>query len=297
MLRSFLADCTGLDVHEIEPHWIVDLWIKYRFRRLPGQRWHKELVTHKKFPTRNRWPNINLEEVDLKKLIEQKHSWNLKEIVYLIFGSLFEDVEGEPHLVLKDPRLLRYMNLMKWLDSDFIAINMIRDPRAVISSYLSRWNSMGICDLATHWSKSVTYATSYSLFQDRIINIKYEDLVEDQGLSVQKALKSFGVEIEPGFSDSNRRVREWNRSSGQMTYSNIVGFDKYKNAKWRKTLSVYEISLIQERCRLLMRKWGYGEVEIDPTVLGFEYFAYRTIDRFLIGPLRRIRKHYLRIFS
>ena len=78
MLRSYLSYYPELCVHEIEPHWIQDFYLKYGKNAVDGNVIRKFLLNHRKFPSHNKWSEINISEENLKQLLPDNEAFYRK---------------------------------------------------------------------------------------------------------------------------------------------------------------------------------------------------------------------------
>ncbi len=124
------------------------------------------------------------------------------------------------------------------------ALFIIRDPRGVIASnYVKNDHRYPLEFLVRQWRKSVCYAFLYSKilekYRHRCLMIKYDDLISEPKLTIQKITEFLNLEFEPNLLDPSQFKNGKNELWEQNTsYRQPEGkFNKSSIEKWKNVLS------------------------------------------------------------
>lgn len=268
MLRSYLSNYEELCVHEIEPHWIQEFFQKFGVKQLDASKIKGFLKDHPKFPANQRWNRINISDRDLQILFEDGLVYDLKTIVKIVFGFLFKDQNpNEKTLVLKHPNLIfssQTPGLLQYLfnPGKVKIIHIIRNPKAAIASYISRWRNTGMKSLSSLWARAFYNGNSlYSKNSFSFTNVKYEDLLADPQGVITHLFYVLEIDVSVKEFVFKKRVREWDRETKKKKFVTLEGFDATKNNKWTTTLSSDEAWLIEYYLRQEMSALNYELTE------------------------------------
>lgn len=147
-----------------------------------------------------------------------------------------------------------------------LCIHIIRDPRAVIASWLKTnhlTHDYPLLMMLRHWRKSAALASLYSrLFGNNYIVLRYEDFVLDP----KKVLKSICKRINLPFSSTMTNTHNFRSGSGDLWQSNTSyemttkGINHHFVDRWRERLSETDLQFIEDMCFLEMQRWGYSRI-------------------------------------
>ena len=146
--------------------------------------------------------------------------FTVREIVNLVFHYLFKDHEPQNKtLVLKHPALIFSRKTPELLDFLFApkktnVILLVRDPKAAIASYVSRWRNKGMKNLTNSWMKAYDYGQMYYSSDNIMLDtLKYEDFLTHPFEEIKRFSDTFGMNLEPREFVFKRKVREWDRTT------------------------------------------------------------------------------------
>ena len=114
-------------------------------------------------------PQINAPEENLVEVFPDPVTITVRELVSLVFSFLFRDQDpGNKTLVLKHPALIFSRDSPELLEFIFAPkkiniILLVRDSKAAIASYVSRWRNNGMKNLTCSWMKAYNYGKSFML--------------------------------------------------------------------------------------------------------------------------------------
>jgi hypothetical protein len=148
------------------------------------------------------------------------------------------------------------------------SVVILRDPRAAIASMLKMGENdptqqAQICSYVRHWRKLIAFVTYYRTkptVADRLLTIRYEDLVCEPEQTAQEICRFFQVQYDPamvdmaGCWDPSRRSRWQGNSSYESSLSKI---DSELASRWEGYLSDTHLRLIEYLCGPDMVLAGY----------------------------------------
>lgn len=147
-----------------------------------------------------------------------------------------------------------------------IAIQIIRDPRAVLSSWKRITFSSGVKYLNAifNWIDSIDYALKYKKkYPKRFMIVRFEDIHNDPMRISKKLCKFIGVRFDKNMISENKlkkkNLNKFNmtNNSGYNKKQKVFGFSKSRINKWKSNLNFWEICLIDFLCHIRMRKMRY----------------------------------------
>ena len=114
---------------------------------------------------------------------------------------------GKPRWGDKTPRYIRYVPQILAIYPDARFIHLIRDGRDVAISMANvNWGPSYDRDFA--WARAVRLGIDYrnAPFAQRILEVRYEDMVHDLEATVRRACAFIGEEFEPSMLDWHRQI-------------------------------------------------------------------------------------------
>lgn len=165
---------------------------------------------------------------------------------------------------------------------------LLRDPRGPIASALREKDLdkvPHVISFARHWRKAVALMLKYrnqALFRDRLLLLRYEDLVQDPERCARQACDFLGVEFAPAMLDAERYRasggRPWKGNSHQGGPASGIYTSSVR--AWEKSLPAEAVELIEFICDPDMRLLGYEAVNpsVEEGLLGREALEFADRD-------------------
>ncbi len=201
--------------------------------------------------------NINYLKLKIELLELNKSDRNLGKIIYLIYFHQFSQKNNSKNNLIGDktPFLNYYLRELNIIFPNSKIIYLVRDPRAVISSYIKDRN-YPIDKAIKRWKSSIyTYNKYKHIFKDRLLEVKYEDFVLNNERKIDELLSFIKVEKEiNSILDLKEKLGDGNVSH----YKNI--FNPVNNEsleKWKTNLTIEEIKMINSSLSKEMKQFGY----------------------------------------
>lgn len=220
-----------------------------------------------------KWPDIVFDPVEVFESI--KH--DPRSIHRVVWELLFRSGGKRGAKVVMDKSLdsVHYADELMALFPDLLFLNVVRDPRAQVSSM----NKAIIHDFDTLLN-AMTWVKAYEkgaelakTYPDRVLTIRYEDFVSNQEAVLRSVCRFFGIEFFPAMLDV-ARSEEANRIS---TMSALWESNKYSPIpanvdKFKKYLGADEIETIETLAGGFMDRYGYqrmtaGKADVSPQAI------------------------------
>lgn len=207
--------------------------------------------------------------VDSAKLIEEVSSTGggYSALYLCFFGSLFRE-SGKQRICDDTPKHLFYFDAIFELFPKAKAIICYRDPRDFLCSYKNYWqrstDSKRIKALyhpiltSMVWRSSSNAAKSgqKKFSRDRIMTVKYEDIVNGPEEQVRKLCQFLQIEMNPEMLDVETHNSSFSGSSSGI-FTTSVG-------RWVQCLDSNEAWWVQRINKNIMASVGYDLARIHP---------------------------------
>lgn len=256
-----------------------------------------------------KWPGIVFDPVEIFEAIRHQP----RSVHRVVWELLLRAGEVRGARVVMDKSLdsVHYADELMRQFADMLFLNVVRDPRAQIASM----NKAIIHDfdtlLNTHTWLEAHRAADRVLaeYPDRTLTIRYEDFVANERAVLEAVCAFLDIAFLPGMvdishSDEARRIARLSALWSSNCFAPIAAnVDKYK-----KVLSLSEISVIETLTSEYMRRYGYERMTDATAVIDASAFdaarhaseqaraqSWQTLERtnFRDFALRRHRAEYL----
>ncbi len=220
-----------------------------------------------------KWPDVVFDPVEVFEAVKNEP----RSVHRVVWELLFLAGAKQGATIVMDKSLdsVHYADDLISLFDDMLFLNVVRDPRAQISSM----NRAIIHDFDTVLN-AMTWVRAYqegkrlaTQYPDRVLTIRYEDFVANQEAVLRKVCSFFGIEFLPAMLDISRSQEAqkisvlsalWESNSRAPIPANV---DKFK-----KTLTAGEIEIIETLTGQYMDYYGYerisrGKGKVTPRVI------------------------------
>lgn len=220
-----------------------------------------------------KWPDVVFDPVTIFEAIKDKP----RTVHSILWQLLLQAGEKQQAKVVMDKSLdnVHYAEELIELFDDLLFLHVVRDPRAQINSI----NRAIIHDFDTvlnalTWVKA--YETGKKIaekYPDRVLTIRFEDFLSNQEGVLRQICQFLGIDFLPEMLDVSKSQEAqkisvlsdlWKSNASEPIPANV---DKFK-----KTLSLEEIEIIETLTGTLMDYYGYermtlGKAEITPHMI------------------------------
>lgn len=220
--------------------------------------------------------NENLSKIKRDKYLQRWEKDNVVELSrlenddYDSLRSFYDQVSIEYlttkpndnlYLAEKDPKLIEFLPHLDELFKDYKVIHIVRDPRDVfLSKSKAPWSKkQSIFKKLIANNAQLLIGNKYKKQNpNKIVEIKYEDLLRSPE-RVLKSLCSFlGVEYEENMLSFQQEARKLVSNDEMSWKKETIGpLLKSNTSKWKSEMEPALITLIQDSCRIAMKKGNY----------------------------------------
>jgi len=166
-------------------------------------------------------------------------------------------------------------------------IHIVRDGRDSSASWMqARFGPKHYYMLAKRWKEYLEVITELksSIGANNVLDVRYEDLLEDQENVTRQICDFIGEEYSSDMLDFHKNKTPYPTDSRNL--KNLTKPLMKDNAqKWRKNLTNNDIYIFESVASKQLREYGYEVVNQQATLSGFSIFNIR----YLIHPLLRLR--------
>ena len=149
-----------------------------------------------------------------------------------------------------------WRNIGKLLEmsKNYKAYQIIRDPRAVLSSFkkLTNAKNYDYLDIIFFWVDAINYKIKYEkkYDQDRFLSIKFENIHKFPGENAKKLCSFVNVTYDSNMLNADNWPKLLNSKYNRVNISahnneKVFGFSRSRISKWQDSLEEWEIALIQ----------------------------------------------------
>lgn len=223
--------------------------------------------------------NRSIERERISEILDTEH---LRDAFRVFIKTLFEQyiyTHNKPIFIEKSPSNIWVFNFLAEIFPDAKFIQMIRDPRDVVCSHLEvgkrflkenkkpyspALESAKVC--ARDWTKTVMFGESVCgkdsqlYLQNRVVTIKYEDLVMQPEIELKKVCKLLEVDFEPAMLEPHKTQHDVVIDNLWFTpeqYSAPV-YDS-KIGRWKLDLSLKDRLYISGYCQRYIELFQYDK--------------------------------------
>jgi hypothetical protein len=216
----------------------------------------------------------------LSARLPSSDSVKLSALMHIIF-DLYSEECANVNLVEKTPMHYQSLELLLNWFPHAKAIWIVRDPRAVASSYLSTpWSDGSVITPARQWSQQARIL-SRVISTNRVMVVSYEKLVREEDRVLESVASFLGESSESCIDDRGLRVEvaqmmsEWDvqlyERASQPPDSSAI-------EKWTSLLSGNQVKMVESICSAGMSKFQYTPSEsigiFDNVSLALKRIAY-----------------------
>lgn len=151
------------------------------------------------------------------------------------------------------PKNVRHLGLLFEAFPDAKAIHIVRDGRAVAASVMPLdWGPNTIVTAAHWWTHHIAFglAAETHYGSDRLLRVRYEDLVTNPGRELERMCGWLGV----AFIDDMQQGGGFSHPSGEFRYHSLIhqAPNPARALAWKKSLSDRQVRSFESRTRDLL---------------------------------------------
>jgi len=217
-----------------------------------------------------KWPDIVFDPIEVFESIKHEP----RSVHRVVWELLLRSGSKRGAKVVMDKSLdsVHYADELMAIFPDLLFLNVVRDPRAQVSSM----NKAIIHDFdvllnAQTWVKAYEKAADLSRkYPDRVLTIRFEDFVSNQEAVLRTVCKFFGIEFFTAMLDvAHSEEAKQISTMSQLWESNEFPPIPANVDKFKKNLGADEITVIETLTGEIMDRYGYqrmtaGNADVSP---------------------------------
>ena len=162
------------------------------------------------------------------------------------------------------------------LDRSYNSFQVIRDPRAVLTSWkkITYTGGYKYLNIIFNWIDAIKYSEKYlkEYSKERYLRIKFEEIHNEPKKSVDKICNFFAQEFDPNML----KDKIWpNLLNSKFNYVNVssynnklmYGFSKKRTIEWKNHIEDWEITLIQHILKDHLKLLNYEILDCNEKLL------------------------------
>lgn len=222
---------------------------------------HKDLYIHNEVSIPRVFkPGASREQIqaEIDRCVYERHGQSIPELL---------ESEGKSVWGLKDPQLTEHLPALKQFLPEARFIIIIRDPRAVVRSYIENaWGLGTNCYTgALRWHREVKEQLEFEqALPGKVMKLRYEDLILHQRRSLERICEFLELPFDEAMIDYTKK-RSF-VSHNRQSVNTFRAPDPAIVTKWMNELSQHEIKVVNTVCSDLMQILDYreetGEIQI-----------------------------------
>jgi len=207
-----------------------------------------------------RWPDMKLDAQEFRRRLSQIPAPRLREIVEVIYRWHME-AEGKARWGDKTPVYIEILPQLATMFPNSRFIHLVRDGRDVAKSHQAAgWAGPWLHDNTREWTRALECHRRWasSEFRERILQVRYEELVLDTEATLRKICQFIGERFEPQMlswqGTVDQRVPERERHIHTKLKRRI---DPDSVARWQHEMSARELFVAEAFMGTHLRRVGY----------------------------------------
>lgn len=184
----------------------------------------------------------------------------------------------------KDPMLTPHIFELAASYPDAKFIVLVRDPRAVVASYIDNAWGLGTNAYtgALRWKNEVAHQlTLLNVYPNRCLLLKYESLINNTAECLESIVHFIGVEYSDSMLSYHEKPLEFSQNASNVNTRKPISQDSID--KWRRTLNQRQIGTINSVCKDLMQRLNFSNgIEVTHQPKQFEKYGY-LIHQAIVG--------------
>lgn len=238
-----------------------------------------------------RWPDMRIAAADFADQARALPDPTIKALMGLIYAEHLRRA-GKPRFGDKTPPYIAIVPQIAELYPDAQFIHLIRDGRDVATSFIDAHFHGGVWEREFEWRRAVRLGAAYraSPLRDRLLEVRYEDMVGDLERTTRRICGFLGETFEPEmlrFRDSIDRKVPARELVVHASLRRPVSADAA--AAWQSRLSASELFLIESCIHDELVSAGYAPHFASP--------AWRPAMRVSRAALARLGPHLRRVIQ
>ena len=207
-----------------------------------------------------RWPDMKLDAQDFRRQAARLPKPYLRDLVEVVYRSHVQ-AEGKARWGDKTPVYIEILPQLARMYPSSKFIHLVRDGRDVAKSFQATdWIGRWLHDNAREWIRALEchWRLVHSDFRDRILQVRYEDLVLETEGTLQQVCAFIGEEFEPQMLSWQQKVDEQVPARERDIHAKLkLKPDAESVARWKREMSAREMFVSEAFMGSHLTRLGY----------------------------------------
>lgn len=207
-----------------------------------------------------RWPDMKLDAQEFRRRISQLTKPYLRDLVEVVYRWHME-IEGKARWGDKTPVYIEILPELARMFPNSRFIHLVRDGRDVAKSFQATdWVGRWLHENTREWNRALDCQRRWedSEFRERILQIRYEDLVLDNEATLRQVCLFIGEKFEPQMLSWQLQVDTQVPPRERDVHTKLkqrVGAEAV--ARWKREMSAREMFVAEAFMGAHLRRIGY----------------------------------------
>lgn len=206
------------------------------------------------------WPDMKLDAQEFQRRVGRLTEPGLRDLVEVVYRWHLE-AEGKVRWGDKTPAYIRILPELVSMYPGSRFIHLIRDGRDVAKSFQATgWFGQWLHDNTRVWTEALEHQRRWvqSEYRDRILEVRYEDLVLEMEATLRKICRFLGEEFEPQMLSWDWKVDEQIPTRERVYHTKLklrIGSEGV--ARWKREMSARETFVSEAFMGSHLTRLGY----------------------------------------
>jgi len=209
-----------------------------------------------------RWPDMKIDGQEFRREVARLSATSVRDLAEIVYRWHL-NAEGKVRWADKTPVYIEILPELARMFPESRFVHLVRDGRDVAKSFKATgWDSGGrwLHDNTREWTKAINYQWRWarSGLEDRILLVRYEDLLLDMEKTLRQICQFIGENFEPqmlaweGTVDQQVPEREQVRHTKLKQRIGVEGV-----ARWKSEMTAREVFVSEAFMGSNLRRLGY----------------------------------------
>lgn len=210
-----------------------------------------------------RWPDMKIDEQDFRRAVSRLTAPRVRDLVDIVYRRHVQ-AEGKARWGDKTPVYIEILPELAKMYPGSRFIHLVRDGRDVAKSFKATgWDSGGrwLHDNTREWNKALKYHwlwTRSPELRDRILLVRYEELLLDTESRLREICRFIGEQFEPQMLEWQRIVDEQVPAREQVRHTKLKQrIGSAGVARWKRDMTARETFVAEAFMGEQLTRLGY----------------------------------------
>jgi hypothetical protein len=207
-----------------------------------------------------RWPDMKLDSQEFRRQLSQLTKPYLRDLAEIVYRWHMR-ADGKARWGDKTPVYVEVLPELARLFPDSQFIFLVRDGRDVAKSFqATHWVGRWLHDNTREWTRALQCQRRWmgSELRERILRVRYEDLVLETEATLRQICRFIGEEFEPQMLAWQRQVDDHIPARERQIHKKLkLKIDPHSVNRWKKEMSAREIFVCEAFMSANLKRFGY----------------------------------------